>query len=410
MRVLMSVFGSGGDLNPFLAIAKELGKRGHACRMLVNPQSVDFVRRSGVDGIGVGNPYNPASWKNDAKGWKRSTALLREVIIPNAEPMYHALHEQCALFKPSILFGHHTSFSSPWIARRHGIPFATGYVAPSSWISASDPNRYPGMPDLDRYPSLMIRIGNRAGRMMTNRAVDPVINRIRINLGLETGSDFLFEDTLSGSANIGMWSPSFRGPSHDDPSNAHIVGFPVLQGGTLSETTQQFLDDDAAPIVITLGTTAVHTEQAWMKRLSDSFLMQGCRVLLLAGSEEASKAFTIDSPRFLAVPGEPHGALFPKCAGVVHHGGIGTTAQALRSGIPAILTPFAADQFDNARRCRLLGAATTLDPHKSSNRMISGAITKMLSHESRASAKELGRTMAHEDAADHAVRALERAA
>jgi len=56
----------------------------------------------------------------------------------------------------------------------------------------------------------------------------------------------------------------------------------------------------------------------------------------------------------------PHSLVFPRAAAIVHQGGIGTTAQALRSGRPMLVVPFAFDQFDNAERARRLGTAEVL--------------------------------------------------
>ena len=55
-----------------------------------------------------------------------------------------------------------------------------------------------------------------------------------------------------------------------------------------------------------------------------------------------------------------HALLFPRAAAVIHHGGIGTTAQALRAGAPQLVCPVLGDQFDNADRLRRLGVATVV--------------------------------------------------
>jgi UDP:flavonoid glycosyltransferase YjiC (YdhE family) len=68
----------------------------------------------------------------------------------------------------------------------------------------------------------------------------------------------------------------------------------------------------------------------------------------------------------MAVEYAPHSELFPRAAAIVHHGGIGTTAQAMRSGRPMLVTPFAWDQFDNGKCVRRLGMAEMLN-HKRYN-------------------------------------------
>ena len=59
-------------------------------------------------------------------------------------------------------------------------------------------------------------------------------------------------------------------------------------------------------------------------------------------------------------PYVPLSALLPHASALVHHGGMGTTAEALRSGTPQLITPFAWDQFDNGARIAALGAGTVI--------------------------------------------------
>jgi UDP:flavonoid glycosyltransferase YjiC (YdhE family) len=61
-------------------------------------------------------------------------------------------------------------------------------------------------------------------------------------------------------------------------------------------------------------------------------------------------------PGMLWLPYVPLRALLPRAAALVHHGGIGTTAEALRAGVPQAIVPLAYDQFDNAARVEALGA------------------------------------------------------
>jgi UDP:flavonoid glycosyltransferase YjiC (YdhE family) len=63
----------------------------------------------------------------------------------------------------------------------------------------------------------------------------------------------------------------------------------------------------------------------------------------------------------LRVAYAPFSLLLPACAGLVHHGGIGTTAQALSAGIPQRSMAATFDQFTTARVERL-GAGVALEP------------------------------------------------
>ncbi len=86
-----------------------------------------------------------------------------------------------------------------------------------------------------------------------------------------------------------------------------------------------------------------------------NLLEQGCRVLLFkGGSRLADTDFPADE-RLHLCDDVPHDWLFPQLSAVLHHGGAGTTAEALRAGIPSLIMPFFFDQFFWARQLHRRG-------------------------------------------------------
>jgi UDP:flavonoid glycosyltransferase YjiC (YdhE family) len=86
----------------------------------------------------------------------------------------------------------------------------------------------------------------------------------------------------------------------------------------------------------------------------DAVRRTGCRGLLVSALADA---FPADLPAsMMAIRRAPFARLLPRCAAIVHHGGIGTVASALAAGIPQLIAPFAYDQFDNAARIERMGA------------------------------------------------------
>jgi rhamnosyltransferase subunit B len=75
---------------------------------------------------------------------------------------------------------------------------------------------------------------------------------------------------------------------------------------------------------------------------------------------------------------EPFSRLLPRAAALVHHGGIGTAAQALRAGVPQLVVPGCYDQFDNAARLRRLGVSRTLSNGNYSPANVAGALRGLL--------------------------------
>ncbi len=86
----------------------------------------------------------------------------------------------------------------------------------------------------------------------------------------------------------------------------------------------------------------------------------GRRAVLLAGARDAARLAKIVGPGELVREHAPHAMLFPRSAGVVHHGGVGTTAEALRAGRPQLVVPFFGDQPDHASRIERLGIGVAL--------------------------------------------------
>ncbi len=88
----------------------------------------------------------------------------------------------------------------------------------------------------------------------------------------------------------------------------------------------------------------------------------------------------------LSVPYAPHQLVFERASAIVHQGGVGTTAQAMRSGRPMLVVPFAHDQYDNAERMRKLGVAETLSRPDYNARSAASKLSNVLSKSAAAGA------------------------
>src|SRR5205085_2800708 len=101
----------------------------------------------------------------------------------------------------------------------------------------------------------------------------------------------------------------------------------------------------------------------------------------------------------------PHDWLFPRAAAVVHHGGAGTTAAALRAGIPSVVVPFMADQPFWGRRIFHLGAGPRPLPRRllSAERLAEALRQAVGDPAIRRRALNLGRRIRAEDGLGRAV-------
>jgi UDP:flavonoid glycosyltransferase YjiC (YdhE family) len=100
----------------------------------------------------------------------------------------------------------------------------------------------------------------------------------------------------------------------------------------------------------------------------------------------------------------PYGELLPRAAAVVHQGGVGTTGQSLRAGIPMLVVPFNHDQPDNAARVTRLGVARNLTRESYKARRVAKELAELLGNPSYSSAaKEVGEQVRAENGAARAV-------
>ncbi|MFT3978157.1 MAG: glycosyltransferase [Sphingomonas bacterium] len=148
----------------------------------------------------------------------------------------------------------------------------------------------------------------------------------------------------------------------DAPSPAVLTGFPWFDSAdgkpsVLPPELASFLNDGPPPLVVSLGSFVPFTAQAFYRRAAEIALELGMRAVLLTQADPG-----IAEPSIMVADYAPHSLLFPHAAAIVHHGGVGTMGQALRSGRPQVIVPFTGDQFDHAKRIERLGVGISASP------------------------------------------------
>ena len=170
----------------------------------------------------------------------------------------------------------------------------------------------------------------------------------------------------------------------------------------MAERLREFFAAGSPPILFTQGSTAVHHPGSFYETSVGAARMLRRRALLI-GAE-----VMVDGKDVLAVPYASYGELFPKAAVIVHQGGSGTTAQALRAGVPQLIVPFGWDQPDNAARVERLGAGLTLARTAYTPASAAGALRRLLSKEQfRITVEGASRTIRSEAALTEACNAIE---
>jgi rhamnosyltransferase subunit B len=172
-------------------------------------------------------------------------------------------------------------------------------------------------------------------------------------------------DWHSPLLHLALFSKRLVDKQADWPAQSLVTGFPWYdQDGSagLPPALARFLDDGSSPIVFTLG-TAVATDAGRFYETSAAAakLLRRRAVLILS---DPRNRLTALPDGVVAFDYAPFLELFPRAAAIVHHGGIGTTGLAMRSGRPMLVMPCAWDQPDNAERAARLGIARTIPRHR----------------------------------------------
>jgi UDP:flavonoid glycosyltransferase YjiC (YdhE family) len=249
----------------------------------------------------------------------------------------------------------------------------------------------------------------RGARRATRRWMDPVYD-LRAELGLPRGGDPIYEGQFSPTLTLALFSRVLAAPQADWPPKVEVTGFAFYNGPDgLSLELQAFLDAGPAPVVFTLGTSAVGAAGRFYHESADAVARLGVRAVLLTGGFADNEPPGARSGKIFVTDRAPHELLFPRAAAIVHQGGIGTTAQALRSGRPMLIVPHAHDQPDNAYRVARLGVGRTVFPARYRAARVARELRRLLLDPGTGRrASEVAALVRAEGGADAAATAIER--
>ena len=409
-HIVFATFGSLGDVHPFFAIGREMQARGHRVTLATSEYHRAKIEREGFgfrpvrpDIADFGGPAG--IFRTFSEGPGGPIKVLRRDILPR-------LRETCddllaAAKDADFLGAHPIYYPAPLIAEKLGLPWAATLLQPMTVQSATDPSMFPALPPFAQ------RLVFRLGHIATQPLVQP-IRKLRRALRLPASPMHpMFGGQYSSRLNLALFSPRFAPPQDDWPAHTLATGFPFFDDG-LSEHERvapelaDFLQAGDPPLIFTLGSTAVDLSVRFYLESHAAARALGRRAVLLAGSE-AARALPPSSSDVLVLAYAPHGGLFPAAAATIHSGGIGTTAQALRSGRPQLVVPFGFDQPDNARRVARLGVGQVL-PHGRYNAAHAVKLLRPLLSDSTTArrAAEIGRQIQSENGAVTAADAIER--
>jgi UDP:flavonoid glycosyltransferase YjiC (YdhE family) len=418
LRIVLSNIGTFGDINPLIAIALELKRRGHAPVMAVPAVFGPKIVPLGLEFHAVRPDIDPnntlmAEMVYDVnKGTERG---LREFLFPAIHQTYDDLLD--AATKPEradlLLLGE-LNYAGPLVAEITGIPWASYVLAPLSFFSAFDPPVLPMYPRLARADKTVPGMGRaikRLARLVSRKWPQPIYD-LRQELGLAKGRNPLFDAKHSPNLVLALFSRVLGTEQKDWPEHTLITGFCYYDAdagnAALPPQLEKFLAAGPPPVVFTLGSAAVLAAGKFYEYSARAAIKLGVRAVLLIGSDPRNQP-RHELPETICVAEyAPYSKLFSRAAMVVHQGGVGTTAQCLRAGKPMLIMPYSHDQPDNGRRVRRLKVARVIQRKNYTPVRVARRLKAMLTEPRFARrAAQVARILEHEDGVRTACDALE---
>ncbi|BCK72093.1 glycosyl transferase [Streptomyces libani subsp. rufus] len=386
MRVVLSTWGSRGDVEPLAALAVRLREFGAEARVCAPPDE-EFATL--LAGVGVELvPLGP-SVRSVVTGERPPTAqdafrLAPELVAARFDTLSVAAEGADALLATGLM-----PAGAPDVAEKLGIPYVFACFHPFGMPSRHfRPGARPGTPSPREETDLKV-LWEQDGQRV-NALYGEALNRHRAAIGLPpvdsvrdhvlTGRPWLAADPV-----LGPWQ--------------EMTELDLVQTGAwilpderpLPEGLEAFLDDGEPPVYVGFGSMALHTSKDLARVAVEAVRARGHRVLLARGWAELAR---IDDRDDCFVVGEVNQqALFARVAAVVHHGGAGTTTTAARAGAPQVVVPQIADQPHWGARVAELGIGAVHDGPAPTVGSLSAALTTALAPETGVRARAVAGTI-----------------
>ncbi|WP_033281055.1 glycosyltransferase [Streptomyces sp. NRRL F-525] len=381
MRVLLSTYGTRGDVEPLVALAVRLRERGVEVRMCAPPDE-EFARRLaglGVQLVPVGPPVR-ALMSGSTLPSAADLARYRSEMLDAQFEIFPAALDGCDALVAAGL----AQIAARSVAEAAGVRYVyTSYSAVNLPSPYHAPPPRPGWPEPEAHdnPTLWeLDVGQ------VNAQFAEPLNGHRALLGLppvDNVRDHVFTDRpwLAADPVLGPWRKT--------------PGLDVTQTGAWTLPDERplpadlltFLDAGAPPVYVGFGSVRPSPDIA--RRAVEAIRAQDHRVLVSRGWADLDLGDDRDD--CLAIGEVSHQLLFERVAAVVHHGGAGTTLTAARAGAPQVVVPLQlADNPYWAGQVAALDLGAALDSPAPTTESLNVAFKTALAPETRARARALG--------------------
>lgn len=404
VQFIISALGSYGDVHPMVGLGSALAARGHGVKIVTNPYFEDVVTGAGLTPLPIGTredyielTQHPDLW-HPIRGPKLVLTYMGGAAV---RPLYE-LAMQNYVPSETVYCAHTLDMGSRVAAEQLAAPVASIVLAPATIWSIYDSPRLIGALLGPHVPKWLKRAQFWMSDTVFVRPLMGELNALRRELGLPPVKRVFGKWLHATNITVGLF-PDWFGPLQPDwPLNTRTAGFPLWDApgsvpifrsvASQSESADrkvgmdplesdldadicEFLAAGPPPIAFSPGSANREAHQ-FFEAAVDACQRIGSRGILLTKYDHQLPSHLPDSVRHFGFV--PLSRLLSHTAALVHHGGIGTCAQALAAGVPHLVRPMSFDQFDNSRRLVRLGVAEEISVRAFQGPAVAAALSRLL--------------------------------
>jgi UDP:flavonoid glycosyltransferase YjiC (YdhE family) len=377
-NILLCPVGSAGDVYPFVGLGEALKNRGHRVTVLTSGYFQETVERVGLDFVDVLSKDEFLRLVGNEQVWhplNGAKTILRMLTADVIRRGYERVAERYEVGNTVVA----TSCLGLGIRLAHEhlqVPLATIDLQPAViWSEYETPALF-GFSE--RAPRWLKRLQYWIGeRFVLDPNVMPQLNEVRRELQLPAIRQ-LTRWWHSPQCILGLFPEWYAPPQPDWPVQVQLTNFPMWnerRNEPLPDDVKAFLGDGEPPIAFTPGSGNMFGRQFFAAAAAACQQLGRRGMLFSKFTEHIPANLPAGVQHFRYAPFQ---TVLPHCCGISHHGGIGTTAQAMEAGIPQLIMPLSHDQPDNARRIQRLGIGDWLPPKKYKPAAVAKKLGKLL--------------------------------
>ena len=365
MHALLIPFGTAGDVHPFIAVGRDLRRRGHRVSLIADSAFEIVARHEGLEFECLSTPEESASLMHHPDLWHptRSYPLIfKNLVAPKIKTVFDLIR-RTHVPKQTVIAASNLALGARAACEALDIPMVSLYVSPMSLPSYLHPPPLPGLDLLPGRPKAWLKFLFKLADWRVGRLLGPSLNALCREHRLAPPGQIM-KWWHSPELIIGLFPEWFASREEIWPPNVRLTGFPLYDTGSSTATSPEveaFLIAGAPPVVF-MPSSSMAQASDFLKESVKACAQLGCRGILLTQFPEqlpSDLPEEVRSFRFV-----PLSSLLPRCAAIVHQAGIGTIALSLAAAIPQLAVPMGMDQHANAERLTELGTGAVVQPNR----------------------------------------------